>query len=263
MCVLEAIYEPTFSQHSFGFRPGLGVHDTLMYVDMRYKECDHYIRGDFGDVFDEMDGDILLSVLRERIDDEAFLALISQAIDAGYFNMWKVPETSLPGTPEGSVVGPILMNILLDKFDKWVESEVRVPPPDPRAPSPPRTRIASPARPDAPWSPHARPIARATSASPLDRGSTAPAATLHRWAVPCIACHAAPEIRSGALGAEENSGYHGAQWSCSGEVGFGLRGRHLVVPPGAGGGGVARSGGTVRGARGGEPADGSPWVARV
>ena len=61
-----------------------------------------------------------MSILRDKIQDNRFLRLIENLLKAGYCEQWKYHST-LSGTPQGSIVSPILANIYLDKFDKFIE----------------------------------------------------------------------------------------------------------------------------------------------
>lgn len=124
--ILEAIFEPSFTKESFGFRPNLGCHDALKYVELQYNGARWFIEGDISKCFDEINHTLLLEILRSRIKDEKFIRLIAKALKAGYLDKWSVPKDSIVGTPQGSIVSPILCNIFMDQFDKFV-SETLVP----------------------------------------------------------------------------------------------------------------------------------------
>ncbi|GAK84669.1 retron-type RNA-directed DNA polymerase [Vibrio ponticus] len=121
--ILEAIYEPTFSEKSHGFREGLGCHTALQSFRNNWSGVNWIIEGDIKGFFDNISHEILMSTLRERIKDERFLNLIQKALNAGYMQFGRTLN-SIVGTPQGSVVSPMLANIYLDKFDKWVEKEI-------------------------------------------------------------------------------------------------------------------------------------------
>lgn len=70
--------------------------------------------------FDNIDHDVLLSILRESIDDERFIQLVSRMLKAGYLEDWRLNET-LSGTPQGGIISPLFANIYLDKLDTFVE----------------------------------------------------------------------------------------------------------------------------------------------
>lgn len=118
--ILQAIYEPSFSKSSYGFRPGLGCHDALEHVKLSYLSSRWFIEGDISKCFDEIDHNVLMDILGERIKDVKFLRLIRKALGAGYLDINNVPRNCLVGTPQGSIVSPVLSNILLDKFDSFV-----------------------------------------------------------------------------------------------------------------------------------------------
>lgn len=119
--ILEAYYEPTFSEHSHGFRPGRGCHTALQDIYYHWPATSWFIEGDIAACFDRLDHDLLLSTLRERIHEGRFINLIRQLLDAGYLEDWKYNQP-LSGVPQGSVVSPILSNILLAKLDKYGET---------------------------------------------------------------------------------------------------------------------------------------------
>ena len=125
MCyILEAIFEPSFSPQSFGFRGGLGCHDALYHIHKKYQAIRWFIEGDISKCFDEIDHNLLMETIQKRIADQKFLRLIRKALKAGYLNMDKVPQNCLVGTPQGSIISPILCSIFLDNFDKFVADQL-------------------------------------------------------------------------------------------------------------------------------------------
>jgi len=121
--ILEAIYEPTFSDKSHGFRSGRGCHTALKAFRLNWSGVNWIIEGDIKGFFDNISHNILIEKLRERIADERFLNLIRKALNAGYLEYGRLKNTII-GTPQGSVVSPILANIYLDGFDKFVENVI-------------------------------------------------------------------------------------------------------------------------------------------
>jgi group II intron reverse transcriptase/maturase len=118
--LLEAYYEPQFSDRSHGFRPGRGCHTALSEVQKNWPGTTWFIEADISDCFGSLDHQILLSILGERIKDARFLRLIKGMLEAGYLEDMEWNAT-FSGAPQGGVVSPVLSNIYLDKLDKYVE----------------------------------------------------------------------------------------------------------------------------------------------
>jgi group II intron reverse transcriptase/maturase len=121
--ILEAYYEPQFSTSSHGFRPQHGCHTALSEIYHKWIGTKWFIEGDIAQCFDSLDHSILLNILREKIHDNRFLRLIENLLKTGYLLEWRYNAT-LSGSPQGAVLSPILANIYLDKFDKFVEQEL-------------------------------------------------------------------------------------------------------------------------------------------
>ena len=119
--ILEAYYEPQFSDRSHGFRPDRGCHTALSNVTTHWTGVRWFVEGDIKGCFDNIDHDVLLSVLDEKLHDNRFLRLLRYLLKAGYVEDWKYGRT-LSGTPQGGVVSPILANIYLDRLDQFVET---------------------------------------------------------------------------------------------------------------------------------------------
>lgn len=119
--LLEAYYEPTFSDRSHGFRPGRGCHTALSEVVNGWTGTTWFVEGDLSDCFGSLDHDIMIKILAEKIHDGRFLQLIRNMLTAGYLEDWKWNAT-LSGCPQGGVVSPLLSNIYLHKLDEYVET---------------------------------------------------------------------------------------------------------------------------------------------
>jgi len=119
--ILDAFYDIQFSEHSHGFRENRGCHTALQEVYHLWNGTTWIIEGDISDCFGSLSHELLLSTLREKIHDGRFLNLMRKLLDAGYLEDWTFNQT-LSGVPQGSICSPILSNILLDKFDQFVES---------------------------------------------------------------------------------------------------------------------------------------------
>ena len=119
--ILDAIYEPTFSAKSHGFRPKHSCHTALFQVKNTFTGVKWIIEGDIKACFDSFDHHVLIDILRERIKDEYFIALIWKMLKAGYMEQWTYNNT-FSGTPQGSGCSPILANIYLNELDKYMEA---------------------------------------------------------------------------------------------------------------------------------------------
>lgn len=118
--LLEAIYEGHFEGTSHGFRPHRSCHAALGMIQKSFAGAKWFIEGDIKGFFDNIDHNVLISILRERISDERFLRLIRKFLNAGYVEDWKYNKT-YSGTPQGGIISPMLANIYLDKFDKYIK----------------------------------------------------------------------------------------------------------------------------------------------
>ena len=118
--LLEAIYEPTFSENSHGFRPNRSCHTALTQIQGTFTGVRWMIEGDIKACFDCFDHHVLIGLLRRRIKDEAFLSLMWKFLKAGYMEQWEYHRT-YSGTPQGSGMSPILANIYLGELDGFIE----------------------------------------------------------------------------------------------------------------------------------------------
>lgn len=121
--LLESIYEPTFSEHSHGFRNQRSCHTALEQVK-RMQGIRWWIEGDIAAFFDNVDHDILLHILAKRISDKRFLHLISQLLKAGYIEDWTYHKT-YSGTPQGGNLSPLISNIYLNELDQLMEAWIK------------------------------------------------------------------------------------------------------------------------------------------
>src|SRR6266849_987001 len=119
--ILNAYYDIQFSDHSHGFREDRGCGTALRDIYHHWKGSAWIIEGDISDCFGSLSHELLISVLSEKIHDGRFIRLVKHLLDAGYLEDWQFNRT-LSGVPQGSIVSPILSNILLDRLDKFVET---------------------------------------------------------------------------------------------------------------------------------------------
>lgn len=125
--VLTAIYEPVFSDVSYGFRPNRRAHDALAALDgvLYRREASWILEADIQDFFDSIDRKKLMKMLRERIADESLMRLIGKCLHVGVLDgeQYSSPDE---GTAQGSVLSPLLGNVYLHHvLDVWFEREVR------------------------------------------------------------------------------------------------------------------------------------------
>lgn len=117
--IIEAIYEGHFENTSHGFRPRRSPHTALQAIQNLFTGTRWFIEGDIKGFFDNIDHQILIDILKERISDERFLRLIWKFLKAGYVEDFEYHNT-YSGAPQGGIISPILANIYLDKFDKYM-----------------------------------------------------------------------------------------------------------------------------------------------
>lgn len=136
--ILEQIYEPVFSTYSYGFRPGRSCHTALTQIQRFWTAAKWFVEVDIRGYFDNINHELLLDLLRKRIDDEDFIATIKAQLQAGVMEPLTGKHqprkgqrrerryerrNSYSGTPQGGIVSPILANIYLHEMDTFMEKE--------------------------------------------------------------------------------------------------------------------------------------------
>ncbi len=121
--LLELIYEPVFSNASHGFRPERSCHTALEHVKAVWTGVKWLVDVDVAGFFDNIDHDILIKLLRRRIDDDKFVNLIGKMLKAGVME-GHVYHRTYSGTPQGGIVSPILANIYLHELDEFVAERI-------------------------------------------------------------------------------------------------------------------------------------------
>ena len=120
--VLEPLLDGTFSNSSYGFRPGRSAHQALHQAKQYVAEGRLIVVDmDLEKFFDRVNHDVLMSRLARRIDDKRLLGVIRRFLQAGMFQHGVCVERS-EGTPQGGPLSPLLANLLLDDLDKELES---------------------------------------------------------------------------------------------------------------------------------------------
>jgi len=119
--VLQPEFDPTFSEHSYGFRPGRSAHQAVKAARQYVQDGRKWVVDvDLEKFFDRVNHDILMSRLAERIKDKRMLGLIRRYLEAGVMAQGVVVER-WEGTPQGGPLSPLLANVLLDEVDKELE----------------------------------------------------------------------------------------------------------------------------------------------
>jgi len=119
--VLQPRFDPSFSDQSYGFRPGRGAHDAVRCAQRYVQEGRRYVVDvDLAKFFDRVNHDVLMGKLEQRIGDRRMLRLIRRYLDAGIMASGVVIERH-EGTPQGGPLSPLLANVLLDEVDKELE----------------------------------------------------------------------------------------------------------------------------------------------
>ena len=118
--ILESIYDATLSNYSHGVRPDRSCHTALLQLQQNFTGVKWFVEGDIKSYFDTIDHHSLVNILRRRIKDEAFIELIWKFLNAGYMENWEYNAT-FSGIAQGSGISPILANIYLNEFDRFME----------------------------------------------------------------------------------------------------------------------------------------------
>jgi RNA-directed DNA polymerase len=119
--VLQPIEEPTFSKHSYGFRPGRNAHQAVCEAQKYIQEGKRVVVDvDLEKFFDRVNHDVLMGKLAKRIGDKRLLKLIRKYLEAGVMANGVVMERN-EGTPQGGPLSPLLANVMLDEVDKELE----------------------------------------------------------------------------------------------------------------------------------------------
>jgi group II intron reverse transcriptase/maturase len=124
--VLEVVYEPIFSDCSYGFRPGRSAHDAIRTLNqvLDAGEVNWILEADIESFFDSIDRKMLAEMLRERVADTSLLRLVGKCLHVGILDGEEYSEPH-EGTVQGSSLSPLLGNIYLHHvLDQWLERDV-------------------------------------------------------------------------------------------------------------------------------------------
>ncbi|MFZ1177939.1 MAG: group II intron reverse transcriptase/maturase [Mycobacterium sp.] len=119
--VLQPIFDPTFSEHSYGFRPGRSAHQAVRAAQQYVQQGRRWVVDvDLEKFFDRVNHDVLMGKLENRVGDRRLLRIIRHYLEAGIMADGVVVERH-EGTPQGGPLSPLLANVLLDSVDKELE----------------------------------------------------------------------------------------------------------------------------------------------
>lgn len=120
--VLSPLFEPTFSRHSYGFRPGRSAHQAVRKAQEYQKQGRRWVVDlDLAKFFDEVNHDLLMARIARKVKDKTILTLIRRYLRAGIMTSGVVYDRD-KGTPQGGPLSPLLSNIMLDELDKELEN---------------------------------------------------------------------------------------------------------------------------------------------
>lgn len=120
--IMEPVFEKFFLDCSHGFRPHRGTKTAIQYVDAKFQSSHFIIEADFSKAFDSIAHSKLMEILKETITCEKTLKLIKSGLKAGYIEFGELHNKLDIGTPQGSILSPLLCNIFLHKLDLFMES---------------------------------------------------------------------------------------------------------------------------------------------
>ena len=121
---LERLYEPIFRECSFGFRPKKSCHSALKRIKKKWQVVKWFISLDILKCFDRVQHEILIGILKKRVADQETPDLIQKLLNVGYvdiYNLTKREEYKTEGTPQGSIISPLLANIYFHELDEYIQ----------------------------------------------------------------------------------------------------------------------------------------------
>lgn len=122
LLILERFYESKFLDTSHGFRPARGTHTAMKLLESNFQSGIYIIEADFTKAFDTIQHDILMKIIQEDIKCEKTLRLIKSGLKAGFVEFGLLHTNLSAGTPQGSILSPLLCNVYLHKLDEHIET---------------------------------------------------------------------------------------------------------------------------------------------
>jgi hypothetical protein len=124
--VLEIVYEPTFCDYSYGFRPGKGAHSALKDIKIRWKAPSWWLEFQIEKCYNTLVRKRLLSIMREKIADNGLCGILNKMFNNQIITLHLGGPSRKEGIPQGKVLSSLLMNIYLDKLDSFVLEKKRM-----------------------------------------------------------------------------------------------------------------------------------------
>lgn len=122
--LLMLVFEGDFSKNSHGGVSGRGCHTALNQIKMEFAHDNWFIEGDIDQQFLSLDHQVLVNLLKTKIDDQAFIDIIYKYLRVGFGESPDKIVKMRMGTTQGGVLSPVLANIYMTPFDKWVERDL-------------------------------------------------------------------------------------------------------------------------------------------
>jgi group II intron reverse transcriptase/maturase len=123
--ILEPLFESTFSNNSHGFRPQRSCHTALDQIRREWRSVSYFIEIDLAKCFDKLGHKLILESIYKKCPNKSIVQIINKMLKCGYVNLQNASDANLEqqeGTPQGSIISPLLANIALDNFDKHIEN---------------------------------------------------------------------------------------------------------------------------------------------
>lgn len=125
LLVMERFYEKKFLDSSHGFRPARGTHTAMKNLEAQFQSVHYIIEADFSKAFDTIQHKALMTVIRKDVNCEKTLKIIESGLRAGYVELGNLHENLTIGTPQGSILSPLLCNIFLHQLDEYMEQIIK------------------------------------------------------------------------------------------------------------------------------------------
>jgi group II intron reverse transcriptase/maturase len=122
--LLMLVFEGDFSKNSYGWVSGRGCHTALNQIKMEFAQDNWFIKGDIDQQFSSLNHQVLVNLLKTKIDDQAFIDLIYKYLKVGYGESADKIVKMCIGVSQKGVLFPVLANIYMTSFDKWVEKDL-------------------------------------------------------------------------------------------------------------------------------------------